>query len=177
MEENFDVDRELIQVISKLERYSYSYQLSEDDRKDLLSETILKILTNKNHFVVKNNAAKDFINWCSRIMINCFINNYRRQKLISMNSIDEIKNSGSLLIFNNSELFSIDLFQYVFDRISNEKDKIIFKAYLQGYQYDEIAEILEMPIGTIKSRLHIIKKNLRKHLINENCKINCNERT
>ena len=107
---------------------------NRDDALDLLQDTTLKVLDNQEKFVDNVN----FAGWVMTIMRNIFINNYH--KVVRVQSIVD-QNAGL-----SSEL------------------KIPFSLYLNGYKYHEIAEELDLPLGTVKSRIFFARKELQNTL-------------
>lgn len=80
MEKGFDFNKELMEIYPRLDKLSFRYGLPEFDRQDLVSETILKIIEKKHMFRIQGCEYKvyKFLGWCTRIMHNNFINNYRK---------------------------------------------------------------------------------------------------
>lgn len=147
-----------------LERFAYSLTLDQDDAKDLVQETYLKALSNRDKFVDHSNLKA----WTFTIMKNTFINNYRR--LVKENTtIDSTKDLYYLNMpqrsgfahpesaySNNEILRTIDSLEDDF--------RIPFKMHTEGYKYKEIAEKLNLKIGTVKSRIFFTRKKLMEAL-------------
>lgn len=140
--------------------------LSEEEAYDLVQDTTLKALDNESKYVDKSN----FGGWIMTIMRNIFVNNYhRRAREISL-----IESSGDLYNLNvpgESSLESPDgsfAASQIDEMIKNfpEDYRKPFEMHIAGYKYVEIAERLNMPIGTVKSRIFSTRKQLRE-LLNE----------
>ena len=146
--------------------FHFALQLTanKDEAKDLLQETILKALDNEDKFVENTN----FKGWILTIMRNIFINNYR--KMVSIHTvIDKTENLYHLNLPQDSGLDTPDGSLNVQDitKAINRLDKDMkepFSMLIAGYKYDEIAEHLNLPLGTIKNRIFLARKILQENL-------------
>ena len=145
---------------------AFAYKLTQDmqESQDLYQETALRALRNKDKFQVGTN----FKAWAMTIMKNIFINNYRK-KMKANTIIDTTDNmyyinSGDAIISNKAE--SKILMEELGNMIHNldETLRIPFEKHYLGFKYQEIAEELDLPLGTVKSRIFFARKEL-KHLI------------
>jgi len=125
---------------------------------------MLKAITYYNKFKEGTNLK----GWLYTIMKNTFINNYRR--FIKMNTFvsksDEI--SSPNLVFSSTKnqgeaKFVMDDLKKALDRLPNDY-YLPFTMYFEGHKYHEIADHLEIPIGTVKTRIHVARKLLKKSL-------------
>lgn len=137
---------------------------NQEDIKDLIQETNFKVLNNIDKY--RNN--KNFKAWVFTIMRNIFINNYRKTKYISKQT-DLLNNLYLLNLHQNSGLTTPDEcldFQEIMIIVNSFTDnyKTPFLMHLEGYKYYEISEILYVPLGTIKSRIFFIRKELQNLL-------------
>jgi RNA polymerase sigma-70 factor (ECF subfamily) len=137
---------------------------NRDDAEDLFQDTTLKVLDNKDKFVDNVN----FKGWVLTIMRNIFINNYHKLVRVQI-PIDQWYDFDSMNIIDES---APDVSDYSFqlqelsDAINNLSDdfKYPLSMYLSGYKYLEIAEKLNVPLGTIKSRIFFARRELQKKL-------------
>lgn len=155
---------ELLTYQNPLKYFALKLTADNEDAEDLLQETFLKALKYKDKFQEKTNLKA----WLYTIMKNTFINNYRRKvkrKTIMDNTDDDY--------FVNSTKQSSPISpesEYNYKEISktvnelNDECRIPFKMHNEGYKYKEIAEELEMPIGTVKSRIFLARKKLTEAL-------------
>lgn len=132
---------------------------------DLIQETIYKALKYSDKFQEGTNIKS----WLYTIMRNIFINEYRKKK--QQNTIQDdsdnqyILNSLSLSSNNLAESYLMKKeLKKVFDEIPHSVTKP-FLMHHSGYKYDEIAEILDIPIGTVKSKIFFAKKALKEELM------------
>lgn len=144
----------------------FAINLTRDSEaaNDLFQETLFKALANKD----KYNAGTNIKAWLFTIMRNIFINNYRRkakQKTIFDNSTnDYLLNNAGPVVHNDAE--SGMRLKEIQGAIRNLPDifKTPFLLYFDGYKYNEIADTLGEPLGTIKSRIHFARKLLKEQL-------------
>ncbi len=137
---------------------------NREDAYDLLQETTLKALDNREKYVDNTN----FKGWVMTIMRNTFINSYHRT-VRSFTMIDQGTDLYNLDTLNESGFESPDsccdlrVITQAIDNLATEiKDP--FSLYVCGYQYVEIAEILNIPLGTVKSRIFFARHELQKKL-------------
>lgn len=144
--------------------YSFAYQLTknEEDAQDLLQETAFKAFKYRNMYQPQTNLRA----WLMTIMRNTFINNYRqrkrRQVLNDQTDNQYFINSGTQVVHNEGETnVTLDEIQQIIDQLEDWM-KIPFLLHYQGYKYDEIAQKLDIPLGTVKSRIFFARKRLQQ---------------
>ncbi len=147
-----------------LRPFAVSLTHDQEIAKDLFQETLYRALTNQDKYSIGTNIKA----WLFTIMRNIFINDYRRksrQRTIFDNGTNEIViNSGKIIVSNVGEI-SLQLNEihkaiYQLPQIF----KIPFLLYFEGYRYHEISESLNEPLGTIKSRIHFARKQLKEQI-------------
>jgi len=148
----------------KLLFYAMSLTSDTTNAQDLLQETFLKALIYSDKFSQNTN----FKAWVFTIMKNTFINNYRRN-ISAKNTFETSNNEFHLKIepdkgfpspesvYNSKEIIKC------IDNLGDEY-KIPFNMFIAGFKYKEIAEELNLPLGTIKSRIFCTRKKLEKSL-------------
>jgi RNA polymerase sigma factor (sigma-70 family) len=155
----------LIKMNDHMERFAFSLTFDKEEAKDLLQETYLKALTYREKFVDYTNLKA----WVFTIMKNIFINNYR--KSVRVNTI--VDSTKDLLFLNNTKEsknvmpdseYSYNEISQMIDNLENEF-KIPFTMHNEGYKYQEIAENLNLKIGTVKSRIFFTRKKLIESLV------------
>ena len=101
-------------------------------------------------------------------MKNAFINNYRRD-VKAKNTFDGSNNDFHLLFLKDKvypspdSFYSLKEIQKSIDALDDEY-KIPFNMFIEGYKYTEIAEKINLPLGTVKSRIFFTRKKLGKVL-------------
>ena len=154
--------------------YSFAVRLcrDRDDASDLLQETFLK----GYRFFDKFESGTNCKAWLFRILKNTYINQYRKDKkepdTIEYDTIEEFYD-----LIRSESTESTDLQKRIFDNLVDDEISIaldslpesfrtaIILCDLEGMTYDEISEILECPIGTVRSRLHRARNILASKLI------------
>ena len=154
----------LIEMKSNLQRFAMSLTSDHDDALDLVQDTYVKALTNQDKFVDYSNLKA----WVFTIMKNTFINNYRRG--VKENTI--IDGTKDLYFVNLPQdkgfvspdsSFAEKEIDKAIESLSDDF-KIPFRMHLQGYKYQEIAENLNLKIGTVKSRIFFTRQKLMEIL-------------
>ena len=131
---------------------------------DLYQETLYKALANQEKYNVGTNIKA----WLFTIMRNIFINNYRRkvkQKTIFDNTPNEYLINQTRAVVSNaaeSDMRLKEIRKAI--RELPEIFKTPFLLYFDGYKYNEIADMLKEPLGTIKSRIHFARKLLKEQI-------------
>lgn len=159
-----DFDQQLINQADFLKPFAFTLTRDNESAKDLLQETLYRALANKEKYRVGTNVKA----WLYTIMRNIFINNYRRkarQNTIFDNTPNEfLLNHNQATVANSAES---DLkLKEIQAAIHNLPDifRNPFMMYFDGYKYNEIAETLQEPLGTIKSRIHFARKLLKEEI-------------
>ena len=161
-----DFDKKIAGELLPLRNYALSLTHDMDDTKDLVQETILKAYRYRAKFQEGTNLR----GWLYTILKNSFINNYRRD--MKRNTfLDSTDNSyfidlPSHKIDNDAETKFIrkDL-DHAIDDLAFDL-RVTFKLNTEGYKYHEIADVLNEPLGTIKSRIHFARKLLKTQISN-----------
>lgn len=141
---------------------AFAYKLTQDmeKSKDLYQETLYKALKNKDKFTLGTN----FKAWMTTIMRNTFINDFRRKKTSKTQSVS---NDSLHMQFNTRTVDNNGIQQITEDEINamieglDDKLKVPFMMFFVGYRYHEIAKKLDLPLGTVKSRIHNARKILQ----------------
>lgn len=145
--------------------FSFSYHLTrqEEDAQDLVQETLLKAFKSINTFQREANPKA----WLFSILKNSYINAYRKKKRQAVEVAFEEKKEKSDITDLRKEIFD-PLFDDEVTRaiyqLSDTYRLILLLSDLEGFSYEEIAEILKLPIGTVRSRLFRARKMLRENL-------------
>lgn len=155
---------QLMAIQSNLLNFAYMLTGNRDDAYDLLQDTTLKVLANEEKYAENVN----FKGWAFTIMRNIFINNYRRVAR-SATVIDQTEDLYHLNISQDSGIDSPEG-SYAASEISDainsfqEEYRVPFSMHVAGYKYSEIAERMDLPLGTIKSRIFFARQRLQEML-------------
>ena len=164
MSSNESFKNRLIGLQGNLLSFAYQLTSNREQAEDLLQDTTLKALDNEEKYVDNVN----FQGWLFTIMRNIFINNYR-QTVRKSTVIDQTEDLYHLNISQDSGLdtpegsFAVKEISSALNSFSDEY-RIPFNMFVAGYKYNEIAEKMNLPLGTVKSRIFFARKRLREQL-------------
>ena len=150
----------ILKLQDELYIYAYSLTINIEDAKDLLQETLLKALDNRDKYVDNTNLK----GWMLTIMKHIFINNYRRASY-TKTIIDQTEELYYLNHLQDADIETPESLLAVQDIkhtiASFPKDyKVILSMLIAGLKYSEIAERLNISTGTVKSRIFYMRQRL-----------------
>lgn len=165
-------EEELLPQIDSLYTFAYHLVYNEDDANDLVQEAYLKAYRFIHRYEPGTNAKA----WLYRILKNAFINQYRK-KSRQPNQVD----LEDYITYHDSEEGSAftgysDLRQDMFDammgdevtmainKLPSDFKIVILLCDIEGFTYEEISKIVDIPIGTVRSRLHRARNMLKEQL-------------
>ena len=162
MESNKNFKNNLMNLQGNLLNFAYMLTSNRDDAYDLLQDTTLKALDNQEKYIENTN----FKGWVFTIMRNIFINNYRRVAR-SATIVDQTEDLYHLNLSQDSGLetpegaFGANEITDAINAFPDEY-RIPFSMHVAGYTYNEIAEKMDLPLGTVKSRIFFARKKLQE---------------
>ncbi len=164
-------EEEFYPNVDALYNFAFNLTYSEADANDLVQETYLKAFRFIDKYIEGTNAKA----WLFKILKNAFINQYRKESkrpskvdfedIVSYQNEEDSKYSGY-----------IDLRQEIYqtmmgDEVTNAVNAlpvdfraVILLCDIEGFTYEEIAKIIDIPIGTVRSRLHRARNMLKEKL-------------
>lgn len=152
-------------LTSLLHSFAYNLTKNTEDAKDLYQETTYRALFNRDKF----QQGTNFKAWMFTIMKNIFINNYRKK--IKANTILDTTdnqyyiNSGSYATGNAAEgSIMLKELNTMVDAL-DDSIRVPFLMHFEGFKYQEIADELELPLGTVKSRIFFARKELKDKIM------------
>jgi RNA polymerase sigma factor (sigma-70 family) len=164
-------DKEFMPNIDSMYNFAYRLTFDEDDAKDLVQETYLKAFRFINSFEQGTNAKA----WLFRILKNSFINDFRKKSKepskVDYQEVETFYNSEDTEVSVTTDLRVETIQDMIGDEISNALNSlavdfrtVIILCDLEGFTYEEMAKILDIPIGTVRSRLHRARNLLKEKL-------------
>jgi RNA polymerase sigma-70 factor (ECF subfamily) len=165
-------EREFYPLADALYNFAYHLTYNEEDARDLVQDAFMKAYRFAESYEEGTNAKA----WLFKILKNAFINEYRRktkepskvdyEDIIGYQDSDDVRPAGS-----------VDLRQEIFKDIMGDEvtralnslpvdfRTVILLCDLEGFTYEEIAKIVDIPIGTVRSRLHRARDMLKVMLM------------
>lgn len=170
-ERNEIFNNEFLPNIHSMYNFGYRLTLDQDDAKDLVQDTYLKAYRFIESFQKGTNAKA----WLFRILKNSFINDYRKKSKepskVDYQEVETYYNSEDVDRQITPDLRVEALKDMIGDEISNALNAldvdfrtVIILCDLEGFKYEEMAKILDIPIGTVRSRLHRARQLLKEKL-------------
>ncbi len=167
-------EKEFLPHIGSMYNFAYRLTFNEDDAKDLVQETYLKAFRFLNSFQQGTNAKA----WLFRILKNSFINDFRKKSKqpakVDYQEVESFYNSDDVDVSMTTDLRVETVQHMIGDEVSNALNvlavdfrTVIILCDLEGFTYEEMSKILDIPIGTVRSRLHrarnLLKEKLQKY--------------
>lgn len=164
-------DNEFLPQIDSMYNFAYRLTYDEDDAKDLVQETYLKAFRFIDSFQRGTNAKA----WLFRILKNSFINDFRKKSKepskVDYQEVETYYNSEDVDASITPDLRVDAVQDMIGDEVSNALNSlavdfrtVIILCDLEGFTYEEMAKILDIPIGTVRSRLHRARNLLKEKL-------------
>ncbi len=155
-----EFNQQLVNQRVSLKNFAYSLTLNNEEAQDLVQDTYLKAIKYRDKFADATNLKA----WLYTIMKNTFINTYRRsiktrQIIQQTDDLSTVKPlAGANSPSAESQLHEKQIAKAI-DGLE-EDYRIPFTKYFDGFKYKEIADELNLPIGTVKSRIFLARKKL-----------------
>lgn len=165
-------DQEFMPHINSMYNFAFRLTMDEDEAKDLVQDTYLKAFRFITSFQKGTNAKA----WLFRILKNSFINDYRKKSKepakVDYQEVETFYNSEEAEADNITTDLRVDAVQEMIgDEVANALNSlavdfrtVIILCDIEGFTYEEMAKILDIPIGTVRSRLHRARNLLKDKL-------------
>lgn len=154
-------ETEMLALMPMLRRYSRSLSRSDADGEDLLQDCVEKALTNKRQW--RGTGLKS---WAYTIMTNLYRNRHRAEKRHPSESLDGHESIAGAETL--SDTLENDRLHGALALLSPDMRAVLMLVTVEGYSYQEAAETLAIPLGTVMSRLSRARETLRQHLAADN---------
>lgn len=165
-------DREFMPHISSMYNFAFRLTMDEDDANDLVQDTYLKAFRFISSFERGTNAKA----WLFRILKNSFINDYRKKtkepSKVDYQEVEGFYDSEEAAGTDQTTDLRVEMVQDMLgDEITVALNSlpvdfrtVIILCDVEGFTYEEMAKILDIPIGTVRSRLHRARQLLKEKL-------------
>lgn len=155
---------QLMNLQNNLQYFATKLTGNHEDANDLIQDTYLKALVNREKYEDNTNLKA----WTFTIMKNTFINNYRKNHKVKdlMDNTDDVFNLNIQYKSNFPAPDSLYREKEIHRKIAklNDTQRVPFELFHKGYKYHEIAETLNISIGTVKSRIFLSRQKLMDSL-------------
>lgn len=150
-------NQDLVNEIEKLSRFAKRLTGNVSDADDLLQATLLRAIEKKELFEQDSNL----FSWSSKVMYNLFVTNYRRKVKFETQYDPESFLENKSVDANQENIVELKAVQEAMNYLSAEHKEILILVCVKGIQYQEASEILNVPIGTVRSRLSRARESLK----------------
>ena len=130
------------------------------DAEDVLQEVFVQVYRSLSTFQPAKGA---FTTWLHRITVNHCLNRRRKHRLPIL-ALDEAPPTSLAIRSPEARLAEDDAIQQALGRLSEKQRAVVILRYYWDLSYAEIAQILDIPVGTVKSRLNLALRSLRQEL-------------
>ena len=157
-----EFEEKLLEHIDALYNTALYMTRNKQDAEDLVQEAALRAYRNFTKF----RQGTNFKAWTMTILRNIYINEYRKKAKEPVKvEFEEVENFISVPEISGvqEEIFS-ETIRYSIDKLPEELRTILTLFYIENFSYKEIANIMDVPIGTVMSRLYTARQILKKHL-------------
>jgi RNA polymerase sigma factor (sigma-70 family) len=165
-------EKELMPQADALYNFAYHLTYNEEDANDLVQEAYFKALRFMNKYEVGTNPKA----WLFTILKNAFINEYRKkskqpnkvdfEEVVNYHQEEESTNYSNYTDLRTDLIENMmgDEVTIALEDLPEDFRTVILLCDIEGFSYEEIAEILQIPIGTVRSRLHRARNTLKEKL-------------
>jgi RNA polymerase sigma factor (sigma-70 family) len=165
-------DNELLPHVDALTTFAFHLTYNEEDARDLVQDTFLKAYKSIDSYVEGTNSKA----WLFKILKNAYINEYRKKSkrptevdfedFLAYLEKDDLTNQGAqdfrMDVFKNQMGDEVTI---AINSLPMDFKTVILLCDIEEFTYEEISKITDIPIGTVRSRLHRGRKMLREKLM------------
>lgn len=172
--QTFDFSHEMLSCQDSLRFFALSLTRNGEDADDLVQETMVKALLYQDRFTAHTNLRA----WLYTIMKNIFINEYRKQQKMrtvvdGSKDLARVSVSAPQKTYDPESVVNYQQLCHMLAELDREYS-IPLQMYFEGYKYKDIADALELPMGTVKSRIFLARKMMMQRLTSEVSDSICN---
>ncbi|MDR6737885.1 RNA polymerase sigma factor [Sphingobacterium sp. 2149] len=159
--QHIEINSFFIEKRGLLKNFASQFTTDPEIKNDLIQDTMVNALKSIEKLMHNPKVGS----WLYVIMRNIYINHYRKTKRTENyhHEYASLARNESTSTNASTTKFILDDIQKALSQLSQENYEI-FNMFLEGFKYYEIAEYMQMPEGTIKTRIHFIRKTMKKQL-------------
>ncbi len=147
---------ELIVEMPKLRKFASKLTRNVTEAEDLLQSTLLRALEKTTYF----ETGTDLFKWSSKIMYNIFVTDYRRKTKFETQYDPEYHIENRSVEADQHTKLEVKILAEAMNHMSPEHKEILILVCVKGMQYQEVADMLSIPVGTVRSRLSRARNQL-----------------
>jgi len=151
---------ELLKATPALSKFAYKLTRNRDDAEDLLQSTIVTALDKQDHF----EQGTNLFSWSSRIMFNAFVSSYRHNARFETQFDPQVYIDQEIVEATQDYETDFGLVMTAMLSLSEDHREILRMVCIEGMQYAEVSETLQIPVGTVRSRLSRARADLQEQL-------------
>lgn len=146
----------LVKEIDHLRKFAWRLTNNGADAEDLLQSTVLRAMEKQHLF----QDDTDLFKWTSKIMFNLFVSDYRRKRKFETQYDPESYLENESIDAPQDNQTELSKVSDAMQKLSGDHREILVLVCVQGMQYQEVADMLDIPVGTVRSRLSRARENL-----------------
>jgi len=151
---------DLMNNTERLEKFAYKLTNNKSDAEDLLQSTLLRALEKKHLF----QEGTNLYSWLSKVMYNMFVSAYRRKTKFETQYDPEPYIEKQKLDADQDKKMEVQDVERAMNQISSDHREILIMVCVKGMAYAEVSEVLQVPVGTVRSRLSRARESLQAEL-------------
>jgi len=151
---------QLIEEMPKLERFALKLCPSRDEADDLLQATMLRALEKKELFETDTNL----FSWSSKIMYNLFVTNYRRKVKFETQYDPEDFIQKETVRSRQEDITDLHTIDEAMEHLPDDYKTVLVMVCVKGMKYQQVADMLDVPVGTVRSRLSRAREQLQQEI-------------
>ena len=153
-------NNELVTEMDRLKKFAYKLTNNIHNAEDLLHSTILRAIEKKHLFKDDTNLYS----WTSKIMYNLFVTDYRRKVKFETQYDPESYIEKQSVDSDQETKMELTIIKKAMRELSDDHREILTMICVQGMRYAEVSEALQIPVGTVRSRLSRAREALQEEL-------------
>ncbi len=153
-------NKELINEMEKLKKFAYKLTKNSHDGEDLLHSTIVRAIDKKHLFKKDTNL----FSWASKIMYNLFVSNYRRKVKYETQYDPESFIEREKVDASQETKSELNQVSRAMDTLPADHKEVLMMVCVQGHKYADVSKFLNIPVGTVRSRLSRARTSLTNAL-------------
>ena len=147
----------LVDEIGKLQKFAFRLTRNKSDADDLVQSTCLRALEKAHYF----KDGTNLFGWTSKIMFNLFVSSYRRKSKFETKFDPESYLEKASVAAGQDSCVELENVRKAMTKLSAEHQEILVLVCIKGMRYEEVSGMLQIPVGTVRSRLARARKQLQ----------------